>query len=179
MVFVCPAFIRNREMAWNLKNPHLKDNSSSKSEFMSGLQHAVYNMNPEKAVMTWQFLEFYFYQHQCLSENRRFLHASWLRQYSVTCPASFGSLLRHIISVLPLTGLLRRPKLNTWVRSWVRTNTLKINTSADICSLRRRCNLILVSNVSEAALISACSGSPTDSRNYRNAFLIFFLSFVT
>ena len=94
---------------------------------------------------------------------------------TVTCPASFGSLLRHIITVLPLTGLLRRPKLNTWVR----TNTLKINTSADICSLRRRCNLILVSNVSEAALISACSGSPTDSRNYRNAFLIFFLSFVT
>ena len=98
---------------------------------------------------------------------------------TVTCPASFGSLLRHIITVLPLTGLLRRPKLNTWVRSWVRTNTLKINTSANICSLRRRCNLTLVSNVSEAALISACSGSPTDSRNYRNAFLIFFLSFVT
>ena len=98
---------------------------------------------------------------------------------TVTCPATFGSLLRHIITVLPLTGLLRRPKLNTWVRSWVRTNTLKINTSANICSLRRRCNLTLVSNVSEAALISACSGSPTDSRNYRNAFLIFFLSFVT
>ena len=39
-------------MAWNLKNPDLKDNSSSKSEFMSGLQHAVYNMNPEKTVMT-------------------------------------------------------------------------------------------------------------------------------
>ena len=98
---------------------------------------------------------------------------------TVTSPASFGSLLRHIITVLPLTGLLRRPKLNTWVRSWVRTNTLKINTSANICSLRRRCNLTLVSNVSEAPLISACSGSPTDSRNYRNAFLIFFLSFVT
>lgn len=172
VAFVCPAFIRNREMAWNLKNPHLKDNSSSKSEFMSGLQHAVYNMNPEKAVMTWQFLEFYYCQHQCLSENRRFLHASWLRQYC-HMPCSFGSLLRHIITVLPLTGLLRRPKLNTWVRSWVRTNTLKINTSANICSLRRRCN------VSETALISACSGSSTDSRNYRNAFLIFFLSFVT
>ena len=48
------------KMASNLKNPHfIKDKSTSKSGFMSGLQHAVYNINPEETVMTWQFSEFY------------------------------------------------------------------------------------------------------------------------
>ena len=35
-----------------IKNPHLKDKSTWKSGFMLGLQRAVYNMNPEKTVMT-------------------------------------------------------------------------------------------------------------------------------
>ena len=88
--------------------------SESQNSFESlclGLQHASYNMNPEKTVLTRQFPEFYYYQHECLSENWRFLHVSCLRQV-ISCPAPFGSLLRNITLVLPLMDLLRRPKLN-------------------------------------------------------------------
>ena len=143
------------KMASNLKNPHfIKDKSTSKSGFMSGLQHAVYNINPEETVITWQFSEFYI-----------LLSASMLIRKSGIHTCVWG----RTSHALPLFV----PSYDTLSLCFNSRACLGGPNSICECSVRRRRNLTLVSNVSEAAPISACSGPPTDSRNYRNAFLKF------
>ena len=107
------------KMASNLKNPHfIKDKSTSKSGFMSGLQHAVYNINPEETVMTWQFSEFYILLSASMlirkSEILTCVMAEAGHVHHMPCLFWFPA-TTHYHWVTALTGLQRRPKLNTWV----------------------------------------------------------------